>query len=79
MDSAYIPHMVSARFTASLQHSPVIATITLTSNVDGRQAACPGEVVTYTCTMIQGAVITWTAAIWVTKMLFFFCRGNFTS
>jgi len=38
------------------------ATVTLTSNVDGRQAACPREVVTYTCTVIQGAVITWTAA-----------------
>ena len=39
-----------------------VATITLTSSVDGRQAACPGEVVTYTCTVIQGASIGWTAA-----------------
>ena len=38
-----------------------VATITLTSNVDGRRA-CPGEVVTYTCTVIQGGAITWTAA-----------------
>jgi len=30
--------------------------------VDGRQAACPGEVVTYTCTVTQGGSITWTAA-----------------
>ena len=39
-----------------------VATITLTSTVDGRQAACPGEVVTFTCIVIQGAAITWTAA-----------------
>ena len=30
--------------------------------MDGRQAACPGEVVTYTCTVTQGGSITWTAA-----------------
>ena len=30
--------------------------------MDGRQAACPGEVVTYTCTVTQGGAITWTAA-----------------
>ena len=30
--------------------------------MDGRQAACPGEVVTYTCTVTQGAAVTWTAA-----------------
>ena len=29
------------------------ATITLTSSVDGRQAVCPGEVVTYTCTALR--------------------------
>ena len=39
-----------------------VATITLTSSVDGRQAVCPGMVVTYTCTVIQGGAITWTAA-----------------
>jgi len=38
------------------------ATITLTSSVDGRQAACPEEVVTYTCTVTQAASITWNAA-----------------
>ena len=37
------------------------ATITLTSTVDGIQAACPGEVVTYTCTVIQGNVLEWIA------------------
>ena len=37
------------------------ATITLTSTVDGRQAACPAEVVTYTCTVIQGNVLEWIA------------------
>ena len=30
--------------------------------MDGRQGACPGEVVTYTCTVIQGGSITWTVA-----------------
>ena len=39
-----------------------VATITLTSSVDVRQAACPGMVVTYTCNVIQGGAITWTAA-----------------
>ena len=28
----------------------------------GRLPACPGEVVTYTCTVIQGAVLEWVAA-----------------
>ena len=40
----------------------LVATITLTSTVDGRQVACPREIVTYTCTVIQGATLTWTAA-----------------
>jgi len=30
--------------------------------VNGRQAARPEEVVTYSCTVIQGASVTWTAA-----------------
>jgi len=30
--------------------------------MDGRQAACPGEVVIYTCIVTQAASITWTAA-----------------
>ena len=38
------------------------ATSTLTSTLDGRQTACPGEVVTYTCTVTQGFFIGWTAA-----------------
>ena len=38
------------------------ATITLTSTLDGRQTACPGEVVTYTCTVLRTAVITWVAS-----------------
>ena len=37
------------------------ATITLTSTVDGRQAACPGEVVTYTCTVTQANILQWVA------------------
>ena len=36
------------------------ATVTLTSTLDGRQAACSGEVVTYTCTVAQGAGLEWT-------------------
>ena len=41
--------------------SPV-ATTTLTSTLDGRQVACPGELVTYTCTVTQAFVLGWTAA-----------------
>ena len=39
-----------------------IATITLTSTLDGRQAACPGEVVTYTCNVTTAATIFWIVA-----------------
>ena len=37
------------------------ATITLTSTLNGRQGACPREVVTYTCTLTQGSFLEWTA------------------
>ena len=33
----------------------------LTSTLDGRQAACPGEVVTYTCTALRTTVVSWFA------------------
>ena len=33
--------------------------MTLTSTLDGRQTACPGEVVTYTCTVLRTSSITW--------------------
>jgi len=36
------------------------AATTLTSSVDGR-TACPGEWVTYTCTVTQSALLEWTA------------------
>ena len=38
-------------------------TVTLTSSVeqDGRQAACPGEEVTFTCTVTGTAVLQWIA------------------
>ena len=36
--------------------------MTLTSTLDGRQTACPGEVVTYTCMVTQGFALGWTAA-----------------
>ena len=37
--------------------------MSLTSSVerDGRQAACPGEVVTFTCMVTDGATLSWTA------------------
>ena len=41
--------------------SPV-ATTTLTSTLDQRQAACLGELVTYTCSVNLGFVLGWTAA-----------------
>ena len=37
------------------------ATTTLTSTLDGKQAACPGKVVTYICNVAQGFLIDWTA------------------
>ena len=37
------------------------ATITLTSTLNGRQGACPREIVTYTCTVTQGSFLEWTA------------------
>ena len=45
-----------------MQPSSSLATTTLTSTLDGRQTACPGEVVTYTCTVSQAFVLGWTAA-----------------
>ena len=35
------------------------ATVTLTSTLDGRQTACPGEVVTYTCTAPRTSSTGW--------------------
>ena len=37
------------------------AATTLTSSVDRRWSACPGERVTYTCTLTQVSVLDWTA------------------
>ena len=37
------------------------AAVTLTSTLDRRQVACPGEVVTYTCIALRTTVITWVA------------------
>ena len=37
------------------------ATVTLTSTLDRRQTTCPGEVVTYTCTVLRTTAITWSA------------------
>jgi len=49
--------MLTRHTTASF----LAATITLTSNVTGRQAVCPGEVVTYTCMVTQTTRLDWTA------------------
>ena len=35
------------------------AIVTLNSTMDGRQAACPGEVVTYTCTVLRTSAAGW--------------------
>ena len=35
--------------------------MTLTSTLDGRQTACPGEVVTYACTVLHTTVVSWFA------------------
>ena len=35
------------------------AAVTLTSTLDGRQAACPREVVTYTCIALRTTAVTW--------------------
>ena len=37
------------------------ATVTLTSTLNGRQTACPGEVVTYTCTVLRTTAVGWIA------------------
>ena len=42
-------------------HFVLNAATTLASSVDGRRSACPGERVTYTCTLTQVAVLDWTA------------------
>ena len=41
-------------------YSALYAATTLTSSVDGR-TACPGERVTFTCTVTQGRTLEWTA------------------
>lgn len=37
------------------------------SSMDGRQTVSSGEVVTYTCTVMQGAVLEWVAAPYITN------------
>lgn len=43
--------------------------VLLTSSVeqDGRQLACPGEVITFTCTIAKAAGIRWTAEPFITQ------------
>ena len=55
--------MCHQELTAELVYnlfSPV-ATSSLSSTLDGRQAACHGELVTYTCNVTQGFLIGWGA------------------
>ena len=47
------------------------ADITLTSSLDGAQAACPGQVVTYTCTALRTNAIQWIVAPGVLSVTFF--------
>ena len=47
------------------------ANITLISSLDGAQAACPGEVVTYTCTALRTNAIEWTVTPGVPSAVFF--------
>ena len=58
----YYPHYTQGLASAQ--------TVTLTSSVeqDGRQAACPGEVVTFTCTVTDGVALSWTAEPYITMM-----------
>ena len=45
----------------------------LTSSVeqDGRQVACPGEVITFTCTVAEAAGISWAAEPFMTNPIVF--------
>jgi len=47
------------------------ASITLTSSMDGAQAACPGEVVTYTCTALHTNAIEWIVTPGISSAAFF--------
>ena len=47
------------------------ANVTLTSSLDGAQAACPGEVVTYTCTAFRTDAIEWIVTPGVPSAAFF--------
>ena len=54
---------ISGSVSWSLFFLSSIATTILTSTLDRRQAACPGEEVTYTCTVTTAATTSWTAAL----------------
>ena len=47
------------------------ANITLTSSLDGAQAACPGEEITYTCTALRTNAIEWVVKPGVSSAAFF--------
>jgi len=47
------------------------ANVTLTSSLDGAQAACPGEVVTCTCTALRTNAIEWIVTPGVSSAVFF--------
>ena len=52
------------------------ATITLTSTLDGRQTACPGEVVTYTCTVPRTTVVSWDASPGINNRVDYYPRDQ---
>ena len=45
----------------------ITATTALSSTLDERQTACPGEVVTYTCSVTQAVILDWTAEPFITE------------
>ena len=47
------------------------ATVTLTSTLDGRQGACPGEVVTYTCTAPRTSSVGWDVPPYIMQFNYF--------
>ena len=53
----FFPHVM----LCSTYYWYITATIALSSTLDERRTACPGEVVTYTCSVTQAVVLDWTA------------------
>lgn len=45
----------------------VAGSVILTSSVEVTRLACPGDVMTFTCTVIQGTTLTWISEPFITK------------